>query len=35
MVFPDRGQAERTVLLGVLFAARPEETQVDQAYCGR
>jgi hypothetical protein len=31
VVLPDRGQAEGAVLLGVLFAARTEETQVDQA----
>jgi hypothetical protein len=31
VVPPDRGQAEGAVLLGVLFAAGAEETQVDQA----
>ena len=35
MVLPDRGQAEGAVLLGVLLAARAEETQIDQAYRGR
>ena len=31
----DGRQAETAVLGGVLFAAWPEETQVDQAQCGR
>jgi hypothetical protein len=35
VVLPDRGQAEGPVLLGVLLAARTEETQVDQAYRSR
>jgi hypothetical protein len=35
MILPDRGQAEGSVLLGVLFAARAEETEIDQAYRGR